>query len=214
VTPSAEEPVGAVGLFGGTFDPPHRGHVTVAGDVADALDLERVLWMPAARSPFKQVDDQTSAELRWEMVRAAATLNPRFQARDDELRRGGTSYTVETLRRLRDELGPDPTIYLILGADQLADFHRWREPEAILELARLAVMDREGRAASAVAPDLPGMEDAVYVPVTRVDVSSTRIRSRLAAGEAVADLVPDPVLEVVERAGLYRSGPGLGEEHA
>jgi len=214
VTPSAEEPVGAVGLFGGTFDPPHLGHVTVAGDVADALGLDRVLWMPAARSPFKQADDHTSAELRWKMVQAAAALDPRFQARDDEIRRGGTSYTVETLRRLRKELGPDRTIYLILGADQLADFHRWRDPETILDLARLAVMDREGRAASAVAPDLPGMEDAVSVPVTRVDVSSTRVRARLAAGEPVAGLVPDAVLEVVERAGLYRPGPGPREKHA
>ena len=200
---SAEAPE-RLGLFGGTFDPPHVGHVTVAADVADALALDVVLWMPAATSPFKADERATDPALRLEMCRAAAAVDPRFRVRDDEIRRGGVSYTVDTLRRLRGEVGPRVRLYLILGADQLASFGEWKDPAEILRLATPAVMDRAGSEAGEVAPDLPGMERAVHVPVRRVDVSSTRVRERVAAGDDVGELVPGGVLEIIRREGLYR----------
>lgn len=210
VTKSADRPA-RVGLFGGTFDPPHVGHVAVATDVADALELDRVLWMPAATSPFKVGEEGTDPALRLEMAREAAEVDPRFRVRDDELRRGGVSWTVDTLRALRRELEPDAVLYLILGADQLASFDRWREAEEILRLATPAIMDREGEDAGEAAPDLPGMERAVHVPVTRVDVSSTRVRERIRAGEDVSTMVPEPVLRIVRREGLYRAAtPAAG----
>lgn len=203
MTKSAERPA-RLGLFGGTFDPPHVGHVTVASDVADALDLDRVLWMPAATSPFKTDRGAADPGVRLEMAGAAAALDPRFRVRDDEIRRGGVSYTVDTLRRLREEVGPEAALYLILGADQLASFARWRAPEEILRLATPAIMDRGGTDAGEAAPGLQGMDRAVHVPVTRVDVSSTMVRDRVAAGEDVAGLVPEGVLRVIRREGLYR----------
>lgn len=203
MTKSADRPA-RFGLFGGTFDPPHLGHVRVASDVADALSLDRLLWMPAATSPFKVDEAVTAPDVRLEMVRAVAELDPRFRVRDDEIRRGGVSYTVETLRRLREEVGPDAELFLVLGADQLASFGRWRNPEEILRLATPAIMDRAGTDAEEVAPELPGMDAAVHVPVTRVDVSSTRVRERVAAGESVAGRVPESVLRIIRRESLYR----------
>ena len=194
-----------VGLFGGTFDPPHVGHVTVAADVADALGLDRVWWMVADRSPFKRDGRSTPSDVRLEMVRAATAVDPRFEARDDELRRGGISYTVDTLRALRARHA-DTDFFLIVGADQAARLHEWKEPEALLELATLVVMDRRGNRADAVLPSVDGVEGAIRVPVTRVDVSSTEVRGVAAGGGSLEGLVPDAVRAVVERAGLYRPG--------
>jgi nicotinate-nucleotide adenylyltransferase len=192
-----------IGIFGGTFDPPHLGHVTVAGDVADALALDRVLWVPARVSPHKLGRGVTSPEARLAMVRAAAAEDPRFQVSEVELERPGPSYTVDTLRDLRARW-PGAEIYLILGADQLRVFASWRGPEEILRLATLALMDREGEDASGLAPGLPGMERAVHVPVTRVDVSATRVREAVAAGEDVSAMVPAGVWAVIDGEGLYR----------
>jgi nicotinate-nucleotide adenylyltransferase len=192
-----------VGIFGGTFDPPHLGHVVVARDVADALALDLVLWVPARVSPHKLHRRVSSPGVRLEMVRAAASADARFQVSDVELERAGPSYTVDTLRDLRARW-PSSELFLILGADQLRVFASWRGPGEILSLATLALMDREGEAAAALAPDLPGMERAVHVPVTRVDVSATRVRAAVAAGEDVSGMVPAGVLAVIGRERLYR----------
>ena len=192
-----------VGIFGGTFDPPHVGHVVVARDVADRLSLDRVLWVPARVSPHKLDRPVSRPALRLEMVRAAAAEDPRFQVSEAELERSGPSYTVDTLRELR-ALWPSAGLFLILGADQLRVFASWREPGEILRLATLALMDREGEATTGVAPALPGMERAVHVPVTRVDVSATRVRAAVAAGEDVSGMVPAGVRAVIERERLYR----------
>jgi nicotinate-nucleotide adenylyltransferase len=193
-----------LGLFGGTFDPPHDGHVAVARDVADALSLDRVLWIPVGIPPHKDPAGITPGPIRLEMARAAAQADPRFQVTDLELRRRGPSYTVDTLRALARGY-PGARLFLILGADQIRTFeHGWKEPLEVLRLATLVLMDREGDVAPAVAPDLPGMDRALHVPVTRMDVSSTAVRARVAAGQVVADLVPPGVWAVMERESLYR----------
>ena len=141
-----------LGLFGGTFDPPHVGHVAVARDVADALALDQVLWIPAGVPPHKDPQFITPGSLRLEMTRAGAEADPRFRVLDLELRRDGPSYTVDTLRAI-SALHPGSEIFLLLGADQLRTFRRgWKEPREILRLATLVLMDREGEAAPAVAP--------------------------------------------------------------
>ena len=203
----APAPEGALplrlGVFGGPFDPPHVGHVAVARDVADALALDRVLWIPAGAPPHKRGDAVSPAGVRLAMVRAVAAADPRFEASALETARPGPSYTVDTLRALRD-LHPAAELFLILGADQLRTFGRgWREPAEILRLATLGLMDREGEVARGVAPDLPGMGRALHVSVKRVDVSATRIRAAVAGGEDVSGLVPAGVLDVVRREGLY-----------
>ncbi|MCG6987586.1 MAG: nicotinate-nucleotide adenylyltransferase [Gemmatimonadetes bacterium] len=193
-----------LGVFGGTFDPPHVGHVAVAREVADRLRLDRVIWMPAGAPPHKPEQPVSPAPVRLEMTRAAAAGEPRFEVSELEIRRPGPSYTVDTLRELRGAY-PGADLFLILGADQIRTFATgWREPGTILELATLALMDRAGDDAVAASPDLPGMERAAHVPVPRVDVSSTEVRALVAAGGDVSALVPAGVLVVMEREGLYR----------
>ena len=207
-------------MFGGTFDPPHIGHVAVAKDVADLLRLDRVLWVPAGDPPHKLQSAVSEANVRLEMARVAAQGDARFEVLDMEVRREGPSYTVDTLRALRAELGAGAALFLILGVDQLEAFDAWRLPEEITRLATLAVMDREGESARTVQVDalagaprvgVDGLEArskppaVVFVPVRRVDVSSTEVRDRVRRGGDISELVPPAVSTIVERERLYRS---------
>jgi len=193
-----------LGLFGGTFDPPHNGHVAVAKDVADALQLHRLLWIPAGEPPHKEQHEITPASLRLEMVYAAAADDARFEVSEVETGRGGPSYTVDTLRALRGRF-PHATLYFILGADEYDALASWRAPEQILELTRLAVMDRGGARAADTVPDVAGADAADFVPVGRIDISSTQVRAHVSAGHDASDLVPLAVATIIEREGLYRS---------
>lgn len=188
-----------LGIFGGTFDPPHLGHLVAASDAAVALELDRVLWIPAAVHPFKLGAVAASPEARLEMVRAAVEGDERFEACDLELRRQGPSYTVTTLRELHAR-HPGAELFFLTGADNLRELPQWREPDEVVRLARLVVVSRRGEGVPAGLPYA-----AVAVPVTRVDVSSTEVRRRIAAGQTVRYLVPDAVRETIARLGLYRT---------
>ena len=190
-----------IGLFGGTFDPLHIGHLIVAQDVLDALRLDEIRFLVSARPPHKSVVSLTEAELRWRMVAAAVEDEPRFVASRVELDREGPSYTVQTLRELVAQRS-DHIWHLIIGSDQLAEFGEWHEPREILRLARLVVMTRPGWKSSSAPLD---EMDLVGVPVTRVEISSTEVRRRVAQGKPVRHLVPEPVWAVIEEYGLYRS---------
>jgi nicotinate-nucleotide adenylyltransferase len=184
-----------VGVFGGTFDPPHLGHLVVAQEVQYRLELDTVLWVPAASPPHKVGQEITPGPVRMEMVRAAIGSDLRFRASDMELRRDGPSYTIDTLRELR-EARPNDELFLIIGADQLAELHSWRDLDGIRELATIIGFGREG--------DTPAEVDGVQVvPVPRIDISSTEIRRRIGNGEPVGYLVRRRVMAVVEREGLY-----------
>jgi nicotinate-nucleotide adenylyltransferase len=187
-----------VGIFGGTFDPPHIGHLIVAQDAWAALRLDRVVFIPAAVPPHKSELPITPAEVRLEMLRAAVAGDPRFEVSDLELRRTGPSYTVDTLRALH-EAEPDATLYFLLGVDQFREFHSWREPEEVARLARLVVLSRGGESV-----EVGGVPPHRRLEVTRVDLSATAIRARVAAGEPIRYLVPAAVEAVIEREGLYR----------
>jgi nicotinate-nucleotide adenylyltransferase len=201
-----------LGIFGGTFDPPHLGHLIVAQDACAMLGLERVRFVPAAEPPHKAAMPLTPAPVRLRLLRAALGSDARFEVDDVELRRGGRSYTVDTLRAVR-AADPGAELYLLIGSDQYVEFGGWREPEAILELARLAVLSRGAAVADeaipAGGPEMAGR--IVQVAVTRVDISSTQIRARVAAGEPIRYLVPDAVAALIEASGLYCA---RGPEHA
>ena len=186
-----------IGIFGGTSDPPHVGHLIVASDACEALELDRLLFIPSAAPPHKKGQVQAGAEARLEMVRAAIAGDSRFEADDIELRREGASYTVDTLRVLHERY-PDAELFFILGVDQLRELDTWREPGEVARLARLAAVSRGGE------PPPETSYPIVDVPVTRIDVSSTQIRRRIGAGRPVRYLVPVAVAEVVERLDLYR----------
>lgn len=187
-----------LGVFGGTFDPPHLGHLVAASDAAQALGLGRVLWVPAAVHPLKLGSVEAPAHARLEMVRAAVEGDPRFAVDPLELERTGPSYTVDTLRQLQAR-HPGAELYFLTGADNLADLPKWKDPGEVARLARLVVVSRRGEG---VPPGLP--YPALAVPVTRVDVSSTEVRRRVRAGETIRYLVPEAVRAVIERQGLYR----------
>lgn len=194
---------GRIGIFGGTFDPPHVGHLVVAGDVARHLDLDRMIWLPAGHPPHKATQVVSPGSVRLAMTRAAVHGDPRFEVSDAEIRRPGPSYTVDTLRALAERY-PDARLFLVIGADQLRAFHTWRDPSEIARLARVVVMDRDG--CDAGTPD-PGLElEWERVPVTRIDISSTDIRERVAGGESVRHLVPETVRRIIEDQGLYARG--------
>lgn len=201
---AADEPR-AVGIFGGTFDPPHLGHSAVAADVADALDLDEVLWIPAGEPPHK-TGDLTPSDTRLRMVRAAVGCDDRFRVSELEIRRDGPSYTVDTLRTLRDGPLADARIYLIMGVDQYRDFSDWHRPDAIRRMATLAVMDRAGEGVDGERADEDA--DLVRVPVRRVDVSSTEVREMVGRGEDVSALVDPEVARIIDAEGLYQSFSG------
>lgn len=195
-----------LGVFGGTFDPPHEGHVAAARNVADTLDLDVVLWVPARRSPHKPDASLSAADLRARMVRAVMDEDPRFAMTSLELDREGPSYTVDTLRALAADRGfADSQLFLIIGVDQYRAFDRWREPSDILDLATLVVMDRGGEglftAESVVGAARP--DRVVRVPVPRVDVSSTEVRERVVRGEDLRGRVPPLVASLIASEGLY-----------
>ena len=187
---------GRIGIFGGTFDPPHIGHLVVTQDALERLDLDRLIVMPAGRPPHRE--PVLDADTRLELVRRAFEGDERIHVSDVELRREGPSWTVDTLEWAHHELNPE-TLFLIVGADQLRSFRGWREPERILSLARLAVMTRPG--GELKGTDVPHE----VIEVTRVDLSSTRIRSRLEEGRSIRYMVPERLRPEVERAWSARS---------
>lgn len=198
-----------LGIFGGTFDPIHLGHLVAAQEVLEALELDRVLFVPSARPPHKDPAGLTPADLRLRMVRAAIRGDERFEALDLELRREGPSYTAETVKALGDG-EPDARLHLIVGVDQWAAFGSWKDPGAIVRLARPVVVAREGDRAAAIEPRMPGGEPApesTEVPVTRLDISSTRLRERIREGGSIRYLVPDEVRRIIEADELYVREP-------
>jgi nicotinate-nucleotide adenylyltransferase len=196
-----------IGVFGGTFDPPHVGHVAVAEDARSELGLDRVLFVPAKVSPFKVGETGiTDPEIRLNMTRAALRGHPGLTADRIELDRDPPSWTVDTLRDLRNRM-PDARLHLLLGADQWASFGRWKDVEEIAELAEIVVMARDGRDPFEIDP---GFEPGVDVPwrsveVRRIDVSSTDVRERVRAGAPVDDLVPPAVARIIHEHELYRA---------
>ncbi len=203
-----------LGIFGGTFDPPHVGHLIVAQDAALALDLDRVLFVPAGTPPHKRDRQLTRAEVRLAMLEGAVAGNDRFAVEPWELGRQGLSYTVDTLRHLR-RAHATAELWLLLGADQWAEFSTWKAPEDILSLASIGVLTRAGDSFTAENAEAQGRRRPQWfgmapegrvrvVSATRIDISSSEIRRRVGVGESVRYLVPDPVIEIIFREQLYR----------
>lgn len=197
-----------IGVFGGTFDPVHVGHLAAAEEAAQCLTLARVLFIPAQRQPLKEQAPGATATDRLAMLTAAVAGNPRFAVNDIELRRPAPSYTVETLRVLREQYGAEAELYLLLGIDAANTLHHWREPGAILRLARLVVMSRSEQRHPdwamllGIAPDAEQRIELLAVP--DLDLSSRELRRRVAAGEPIRYQVVDTVRAYIERHGLYR----------
>lgn len=193
-----------LGVFGGTFDPPHVGHLLAAVDAVEALTLDRLLFVPAAQQPLKVGCESAAPEHRLAMARLLAGDDPRFGVDPIEIDRAGLSYTVDTLGELARRL-PGAELFFLVGADALATFPRWREPRRLLELARLVVLRRASDDVElpTVMREAPGREPIVLAS-RRVDVSSTEVRARVRAGLSIRGFVPDAVAAYVAEARLYR----------
>ncbi len=189
-----------IGLFGGTFDPPHVGHLVTAVNVRHALNLDIVMLM-VANDPWQKsgARDVTTAEDRFAMVEAAVSAVDGVIAGRDEIDRGGPSYTADTLMALAEK-HPGAELFTIVGDDAAAGLTSWTRVEQVAEYSQLVVVDRPG-----VAVDLPKQFNWLRVESPRLEVSSTDLRSRFSDGRPLDYLVTEPVLRVIEERGLYGS---------
>lgn len=193
-----------LGIFGGSFDPPHVGHYLAAVDAAEQLELDKLLWVPVAQQPLRE-EHRATVEQRFEMVSAAVESYPKFEASRTEIDRKGLSYTVTTVEALAQEY-PNAERFLFLGSDAWDQFGNWHQPERIREFVQIAVLTRTIPGQN---PDLTQQDTGFGVPDhmlrTRIiDVSSTEVRDRVKAGKSINGFVADAVVSIIESEGLYR----------
>jgi nicotinate-nucleotide adenylyltransferase len=198
--------VARIGLLGGTFNPPHLAHLVCAQEAHAQLELDRVVLVPVHSPPHKEVEFDPGVAHRVELCRRAIVGDDRLAVSTIESDVLGRSYTVDTLRRL-NERNPEDSLTFILGADQACELLAWREPEALLELAELGIAEREAVRREDVCDSLaglPGVPDRLrFFDMPRLDISSSLIRARVAAGRPIRYLVPDAVADYIATAGLY-----------
>jgi nicotinate-nucleotide adenylyltransferase len=200
-----------LGILGGTFNPPHLGHLVCAQEAHDQLELDRVVLMPTGEPPHKQITADPGAEARFELCRCAVAGDERFDVSRLELDRAGRSYTVDTLRALH-ATSPQDDLTFIVGGDMARSLPTWREPEAVLELATLAVAERAGSEREEIRGELRALggrdwvgERVRFFDMPRVDVSSSLVRERVATGRPIRYLVPAAVADAIDAHGWYRT---------
>jgi nicotinate-nucleotide adenylyltransferase len=214
-----------VGIFGGTFNPVHLGHLRAGEEVCEALGLEQLLFVPSGEPPHKTAsacDPIAPGELRLAWVRAAIAGNPRFAVDALEIERGGASYSVETLRAIGARIAPDLPVF-VLGLDAFAEVGTWREPEALFTLANFAVITRPGAPAPGGSDWLPARLRGAFEPardgrsarhraagtwvrrleIAALDISASDVRARLRGGRSVRYLLPEAVWEAVSNSRVY-----------
>ena len=190
-----------IGILGGTFDPIHLGHLVLAEQVAERLKLDQVIFIPCLRSPHKTRQKLSPAQDRLRMTQLALEDNSSFSVSDIELKRKGLSYTVDTLKELKN-LHPNSQIYFLTGSDVLDELGAWKHPEQIYRLAKVVIatrpgfdkFDRRNRFA----------KKSIVVPITGIDVSSSEIRRRAKRGKSIKYLVPSRVEDYITKKKLYR----------
>ncbi len=195
-----------LGILGGTFNPPHLGHLVMAQEAHAQLGLDRVVLMPVAIPPHKEAPDDPGAETRLELCRLAAAGDDRLEVWRLELDRPGPSYTVDTLRAIHATT-PGDDLTFIVGGDNAQSLPTWHEPEAVLQLATMAVAEREGIARADIAErvaTLHGGDRLAFFDMPRLDLSSSVVRRRVRAGRPIRYLVPDAVAATIGERGLYR----------
>ncbi len=208
--PSREDRSLKVGVLGGTFDPVHIGHLIVAEEARIRLKFDEVLFVPARQPVFKPDAAITPAHHRVEMVRRAIASNSHFKLCTLEVDRPGPSYTVDTMRLLREQLGGEAILFFIIGRDNLADLSLWKEPGELLKLCRLVVAPREGlEDLNHPETSIPGLhESVVQLEMPVIGISSSGIRERVAQGLSIRYLVPESLEQYIRDNNIYGTAAG------
>ena len=196
------EPKPKIGLFGGSFDPIHNGHLQIAARAQEQLLIDRVIFIPASIPPHKQHLTLTEENHRLRMVQLAVEKYSNFEVSDIEIKRSGISYTIDTLLYFRNNYNlSKEQLYFIIGADSLVDFHKWREPEKILENCQIVVYNRKGADLNLVSEELRQVTHFLNAPL--IDLSSSSIRNTIRNGENLIDLLPAKVVDYIFKNNLY-----------
>ncbi len=200
-----------LGVFGGTFDPIHYGHLRLANEALHQFQLDRVLFIPAGRPPHKLGEPVTEPHDRWAMTLLAVATHPQFDISSMEMERQGPSYTVDTLLELREAHGAATDFYFIMGADAVLEMRTWKQPERVLDLCQLILSARPGFDLESLkrVPIRGLVERAKVMHGPLMDVSSTEIRKRILSGQSIRYMTPDPVVEYIRKSGLYGAGSAL-----
>jgi nicotinate-nucleotide adenylyltransferase len=199
-----------IGIYGGTFDPIHNGHLAMASEVAWQLQLDEVLFVVAGKQPLKQQGHLASAEQRLAMVELACADEPRFRASAIELQRPPPSYSFDTITELRQLYGSEADLWFILGADALAELHRWYKAAELIQLVRLAVVERPNASydLAKLEATLPGISERIdQIEGPHLDIASSDLRARHAKGQPIRYQLPEAVLSYISEQHLYESEP-------
>ena len=191
-----------MGILGGTFDPIHLGHLILAKQLAEKLKLDKVLFIPSASPPHKDLSEVSDAKIRFEMTKLAVEDNHLFSVSDIELKREGRSYTVITIQELK-KLYPDSEPYLLGGSDILDEINTWKEPEKIFELIKVVIGVRPGF--NKIDKDNEFLKKSIVYPINGLEISSSQIREKVKKGESIRYLVPLKVEEFIRAKGLYKN---------
>jgi nicotinate-nucleotide adenylyltransferase len=190
-----------LGIYGGTFNPIHTGHLIIAQEIYEQCKLDRLLFIPSARPPHKHHTNIISPEHRYRMVKLAIQDDPRFEVSDLEIHRPGLSYTIETLKILHQLYGPSAAFFFIIGADSLLEIDTWREPDQVFKLATMVVVPRLGVDVSKA--NLRWQEQMLMIQSPEVEISSTEIRERLEENRSIRYMVPQQVEAYIQKNRLY-----------
>lgn len=201
-----------IGLYGGSFNPVHAGHLIVSRAVAETMHLDKVILIPAAIPPHRLLKDLAPAAHRLAMLRLAVAGETLFGVSDIEIRRAGPSYTVDTVQDYRN-LNPSDDLFWLVGADSLIELPNWYQVDRLVESCQVVTAARPGyddidigKLMTRFAPEQVARLQAHILPTPRIDISASDIRCRLAAGLSIRYLVPEPVAEYIAKHGLYREG--------
>jgi nicotinate-nucleotide adenylyltransferase len=196
---------GRIGVMGGTFDPIHYGHLVTAEEALQQFWLDSVVFLPTGQPWMKEHDVVSPPEDRYLMTVIATASNPLFRVSRVDVDREGPTYTVDTLRALRDELGGDTDLYFITGADAVLEIFQWKDPEELFQLAHFIAATRPGYDIAGFEAHAPTKHPGITVMnIPALAISSTDVRTRIASGRPIRYLVPEGVKSYIEKAGLYR----------
>ena len=191
-----------IGIWGGSFDPVHIGHLILAQEALTACNLDRLIWVPSGDPPHR-AGPVASGEDRLHMVSCVVQNHDAFSVSDLEVRRSGSSYTSVTLKDIRAEAcDAADLLYLLIGADNAVDFNQWFEPDRVMDLAQVVVFDRPGVSRGDVPPELA--DRMIFLDTPQIEISSTTVRERVRQDVSIKYWVPEPVLNHIDARGLYR----------